>query len=334
MGSLVEREFAEFFSGKAWIVLVVLPLFITFIFNVVYRNEERGKLKIAYFAALRPELRQILANPQLQLVNYPAAAAARKALAQNKLDGIIVPVLPSETRVDIIVNPANASRITSIIDNINVNIIRVYAKEGIPQFRLREAGSRTVLRWLSFPIWIIQIILALCLLQAASAVADEKEKQTFHSLMVSPLTFAEYLTVKLIWTTLVGLGAIWLTVVLTGSPVNFGPFTLISFLGCLVYSALAVAIGLLAPNPLFARTIATVTYLASAFPMMIQDLSFEGKFLLNIFPSFLTLRQLERSLLLKGPGWEGFLPAALILAAECLAITSLLHFILKKKADF
>lgn len=331
---LLEKEWMEFRSSKAWIVVIVLPLFIAFIFNVIYHNEETVNFKIGYATALKPELKMILTESKFRLIRYPSAAGARASLANGTIDGFIIPSPQSDGNASLQVNQSNISKAAVALNAINATLVRLYSGRAIPQIALKYSGPKLSNRWLAFPVWIIQIILAVCLLQAAASIADEKEKQTFHSLLISAMTLGDYLAAKIIWNGLVGLGAIWFAVLLTGCPLNGWSVSLIGLLGGFVYTALALIIGLFSPNPLFARTIATLTYLISAVPIMVRDLSFSGKALLNIFPSFLMMGQLENALIVHSPRFEGVIATAAGLLAECLILFFLAHAVITKKADF
>lgn len=185
---------------------------------------------------------------------------------------------------------------------------------------------------MALPLWLIQIILTICLLQNTAMLAEEKERQTLHALMVSPMTMSEYLTAKIGWSTFLGTGAIVLTRFLTQSPAHLHDILIFGVLGSLVYSGLAVLLGLLAPNPLFARTASTALYLFSSLPLMVSNANLAWKNLLNFFPSFLILRGFEASLLATAP--HDLLETGLWLGAEFLVLLLITHLALRRKVDF
>ena len=55
--------------------------------RVVYRGAETQSFTLAYSTALSPKLTAALSTPNLKLVNYPNLAAAKHALATEKVDG-------------------------------------------------------------------------------------------------------------------------------------------------------------------------------------------------------------------------------------------------------
>ena len=331
--TLVYREFIEFYSSKAWIVVLIMPLFIAFLYAVVYRQAEAETSTIAYPQTLQEPVKRIFSMPQIKLMPYQNLKEAKRSLQQGKVDGIILPSRLASNQITILVDKTKAKQTLFIVNNFNVALINAYTKQTIPQLKLVYINKTVPLRWLSLPTWLLQIILTVCLLQAASTIADEKERQTLHSLLVSPMSFMEYLVAKLIWNTLVGVGAIVITLLLIGSSLQWGSILAFSFWGCMVYTAISITIGLFAPSALFARTTATLVYIISAIPLMIKDLSFTWKAGLNIFPSYLTLIGLEQALV-KTANPFNLLAYQTGLFLETFVLIGISYFVLKHKADF
>ena len=331
--SLIHKDWLDLFASKSWIIVLVLPLFITFIYAVVYRGAETQSFTLAYTTALSPKLTAALSTPNLKLVNYPNLAAAKHALATEKVAGVIIELPNAPNRPVLLVSKTKTKEAIVIVNAINVALLQLYSRQSIPQFQLIFTNESLAIRWLSLPVWLIQVILTVCLLQAAAAIADEKERQTLHSLLISPISFGDYLLSKLAWNSLVGTGAILLTLALTKAPLNLGMVISFGILGCMVYTAISIVIGLFSPSALFSRTLATLAYIISALPLMVRDLSFFGKIGLKIFPSFLILLGFERSLQ-QHPYSGEFFVYALILTLETILILGITHFILNNKADF
>jgi ABC-2 type transport system permease protein len=216
---------------------------------------------------------------------------------------------------------------------LNATLIHIYARPDLPQFEITGPRKNASLDWIALPLWLIQIILTICLLQNAGQIAEEKERQTLHSLLVSPLTVTDYLAAKISWSVLLGTAALMITLFLTKSPAR--PLYILGFgsLGTLVYSSLAILIGLSAPNALFARTVATIVYLASSLPLMINNSDPAWKGLLQLFPTFLIQRGFEAALLstaaleqaARTGGW---------LLLQAVTLLGLAYFLFKKKGDF
>jgi ABC-type Na+ efflux pump permease subunit len=331
---LLNKELTEFYSSKAWILVLILPLFITFIFATIYRQTtETANYQIAYLPPLRPELAVIFKQGRLRPVAYSELPAARADLEKNKVDAVLLPMTTASNRIRLLVSQSGYKKAVSVGNALNVALLQIYTKAEIPRFEIIGPKKKAAVDWIALPLWLIQIILTVCLLQNTSQIADEKERQTFHSLLVSPLTVTNYLTAKLSWSVILGTAALMLTLWLTKSPAQ--PLYILTFgiLGALVYSSLALLIGLLAPNALFARTIATIIYLASSLPLMVNQFDLAWKGLLNIFPTFLILRGFEAALSppdipeqLYSLGWWLLGQSGLLLGLTCAA--------LKKKVDF
>ncbi|MGE5583771.1 MAG: ABC transporter permease [Bacillota bacterium] len=333
IGVLLQKDFLEFFSSKSWIVVLVLPLFVTFLFTVIYHQAESEVFTIAYHGSLQKPLRQILSGPHLQLSARRSLDEAKKALSEGKIDGILLNTSLAGGEIKLLVDKTKAKEMTLIVDAINLALVKAYAPKNLPQVKLSFINRTVPARWISLPIWLIQIILTVCLLQAAAAIADEKEKQTLHSLVVSPMTLSNYLLAKVFWNSCVGIGGILLTLALIKPDINLLTVLIFGFLGCLIYAAISILIGLFTPGALFARTMATLVYIISAVPLMLKDLSFSWKSILGVFPSYLVLSGLDQALL-KNPVNSTLLfdGAGLILEAGLVLV--LISIVLKYKADF
>ena len=186
------------------------------------------------------------------------------------MTGVIIELPNAPNRPVLLVSKTKAKEAIVIVNAINVALLQLYSRQSIPQFQLVFTNQSLAVRWLSLPVWLIQVILTVCLLQAAAAIADEKERQTLHSLLISPISFGDYLLSKLAWNSLVGTGAILLTLALTRAPLNLGMVISFGILGGMVYTSISIVIGLFSPSALFARTLATLAYIISALPLMVQ----------------------------------------------------------------
>ncbi len=332
--TLIERDFIEFFSGKTWIIVLILPLFITFLYAVIYRQAESKNFTIGYYSELSSSVKTVLSAPQLKLNSYQNEQKAKNALIKGEIDGLILDsaINPSGS-IRLLVDKTKLKESTLIVNSINVAILQSFSPKSVPRIDLVYQNKAIQTRWVSFPIWLIQIVLTVCLLQAAAAISDEKERQTFHALLVSPMTLTDYLLAKLGWNTIIGTSAVLLSLLLTGASINIGTVIIFTILGCMIYSAISILIGLFSPGALFARTIATLAYIISALPMMIKDLSFNWKGLLTIFPSYLILYGFERSLL-PNPINDLASIYGMVLLLEIIFSLIIINYILKYKADF
>jgi hypothetical protein len=330
---LIEKDFWEFFSSKSWIVVLILPLFVTFLYSVIYRQAETKEFTVAYQSTLNQPIRQIFSEPHLKLRFYRNLDLAKKDLAEGKVDGIILDTSEKSRQIKLLVDKTRVQEATFVTNAINSALIRIFAKEEMPLIKLVYLNKSIPTRWISLPIWLIQLILTICLLQAAAGIADEKERQTLHSLLVSPMTLTDYLFSKIIWNAFIGTGSILLTLILTGAVINYWAVTLFGLLGCMIYSIVSILIGLFTPGALFARTLATLAYIISALPMMIKDLSFHGKEFLNIFPSYLILNGLNQALLLN-PFNSLLAIYSLGLFIETGLLLGITYVALKQKVDF
>ncbi len=333
--ALCEKEWIEFYKSKAWIIVVMLPLFITFIYKVVYQEVEQEGFQVGYVQTIDPGVKQLLISAKIKLIKYSSQNSAETALKQHDLDGIIKKTSVNSPEIILTVEQSKLKQSTLLVNQLNLALLQAYSQKKIPQIQLaylNQSKKSISNRWASMPSWLIQIILTVCLLQASASIADEKERQTLHGLLISPMSIENYLTAKIVWTTILGVGSIYLTIALTGYPAALGATLLITCLGGLVFAALALLIGLASPNALFARTMATLIYLASALPLMLQEISFAAKWTLNLFPSFLLLKQFEATLLSSFS--QQFLTTNLILAGEGLIIIILTLTYIKQKADF
>ncbi|HYH01655.1 MAG TPA: ABC transporter permease [Bacillota bacterium] len=329
---LISREFTEFYSSKSWIIVLILPLFITFLFATVYHQVEPEKYQIAYTPALQPAMVELLQKSRLQPVKYENLRQAKNALAQNKVDAVLFAKSNRPNRFVLQVTQSGYKKSAAISNALNVVLIQIHANPQIPQLEVEGPPQKTPLDWVALPLWLIQIILTICLLQNTALIADEKERQTLHALLVSPMTPTDYLAAKLAWSTILGTGSLLLTLLLTRSPAQPGYILAFGLLGALVYSGLAVCIGLLAPNALFARSTATALYLFSSLPLMVSNVDLAWKGLLHVFPTFLILRGFEAALI---PAARGeVLAMALGLLAEAIALFALTRLALQHKVDF
>ncbi len=330
--TIIYKELVELYSSKSWILIILLPLFIAFIFNVIYNETKQPQLKIGYLKNLKPEMQLVLKNAPLKRVPYQRLSTAKRALLQKKIDGVIYNS-QAENQFTLLVDKADLKAATLLADNLNVALLQTYATKKVPFLQLEYLHQELPVRWASFPIWLLQIILTICLLQTAAAIADEKERQTLHALLVTPLSHLSYLLAKLVWVLLISNAAIFLAIYLTKAPLNLGQIALYSSLGAFLYTSLALMIGLFTPNALFARTLATFLYLVSALPLMVRELDFAGKNLLKIFPSYLIVRHLETTLLPRPITPEVFREMGLLLVGS-IGIMATNYFILKNKTDF
>ncbi len=331
--ALFEKEYREFYSSKSWLLALALPLFIGFLFNFVYREADRAQFTVAYMAELSPTVQQLFKQPQIKLVYYPEQNQAFRALNQGTVDAVIASPTLVSGKVMLLANKTEAKKVLLLTNAINVALLQAYSNNQVPQIKVDFINSQIQPRWLSIPLWLIQLILTVCLLQTAAAIADEKEKQTLHAVLVSPATLAELISAKLTWAALVGVISILITLWLTHCPSNVPVLLVIAILGALIYAIQALLIGLFTPNALLARTLATVLYLLSTFPLMVADLAITGKELLVLFPSYLVWRGFEQAVLM-----QSFSPQVTALIAslilECLALGTILVFWINKKADF
>jgi hypothetical protein len=329
---LIGKEWTEFHSSKAWILVLILPLFITFLFTTVYREVDVERYTIGHSQELPSQIRRLFISAKINLKSYPTLARASSALNRNKIDAVIVLRSANSKHFTLRVTPSGYQKAVAISNSLNTALIRIYSNPDIPQFVIAGPNMKPRPDWLALPLWLIQIILTLCFLQNAAMIADEKERQTLHALLVSPMTFIDYFTAKLCWSVILGMGSLTLTLVLIKSPAQFEYILGFGFLGALVYSGLAILIGLLTPNALFARTTATVLYLVSSLPLMIKNMDIAWKSLLNIFPTFMISRGFEAAFN-PIPAAECFL-LSLGLLVEALVFLGISYFTLRQKVDF
>lgn len=330
--TLIAKDFSEFFSSKSWIVVLILPLFITFIYNVIYRQAETKIFTVACGTSVSSPIRRIFKAPQLKLKIYQNLKLAKKDLIAAKIDGIILETADKSGSIRLLVDKTRSQEAAFVTGAINSALIHTYTDKSIPLIKLVYLNKTVPTRWISLPIWLIQIILTICLLQAASSISDEKERQTIHSLLVSPMTINDYMFSKLIWNALIGTGSILLTLLLTGAVINYWAVLIYGLLGCMAYSAVSILIGLFSPSALFARTVATISYIVSALPMMIKDLSFAWKGILNLFPSYQIMYGLEQALL-SNPFNDIYIWYALGLLIETCLLLGIACTALRYKAD-
>jgi hypothetical protein len=330
--TLIRKDFFDFWFSKSWIIVLMMPLFIGFLYLVLYQQAEMKRFTLAYTPDIDSALIKIVRSASIDLKLFPDQKTAESALNQGKVDGVIIDNNQTN-RFNLLIDKAKTQEGVLIVNSINLALINAFHDRKTPQVNLIFTDHSLPTRWLSFPIWLLQIILTVCLLQAAAAVADEKEKQTLHSLLITPMSIMEYLFSKLIWYIMIGVGAIFLTIAITRAPVDLRFVFLFGIVGSLTFGALSLLIGLSAPTPLFARAFATVTYLISALPLMARDLSFAWKESLYLFPSFLVLKGFEKALLLNSTQSETalWIIGLLIQASVLLFITG---FYIQKKADF
>lgn len=329
--TLIQKDFFEFCLSKSWIIVLMMPLFIGFLYLVVYKQAETKTFTLAYTPNNDPALVEVIKKSQIDLKLFPDQKAAQAALNNGKIDGLID--LNHQTKQSsLLIDKSRAQEGIFIVNAINLALINAARPHEIPQINLVYNNEQLPVRWLSLPVWLLQIILTICLLQEAAAVADEKEKQTLHSLLITPMSTFEYLFSKLLWYTILGVGALFLTILITKAPVNLCLLFGFGAAGSLAFGSLALLIGMSAPSALFARTIATLTYLISALPLMVQDLSFSWKKGLYVFPSFLVLKGFEKTLFNSYSKEISFWIAGLFIQA--IALLLITHFYIRKKADF
>lgn len=332
IATLIRKDFVEFCLSKSWIIVLLMPLFIGFLYLVVYKQAETERFSLGYTPPLDSALLKIIKNSPVDLKSFPDRKTAETALSQGKIDGIIFANGPTNG-FTLLTDKARTQEAVLIVNSINLALVNAALDRKLPQVNLAYTDRSLPARWLSFPVWLLQIILTVCLLQATAAVADEKEKQTLHSLLITPLSIWEYLCSKLIWYTIVGVGALFLTIGLTKAPLDLRYVLLFGIAGSLTFGALALLIGLLAPTAMFARALATVTYLIAALPLMVRNLSFTWKGSLSTFPSFLVLKGFEKGLLLNSAQSEAVF-WILGLLAQAGVLLFLTGLYIRKKADF
>jgi hypothetical protein len=332
IGALLAKEWVEFFQGKAWVVVLVMPLFIGFLYAVVYREAETERFQMAHIGPLRAELRQLFKNGELQLIEYANNAAARMALTQGKVDGVL---LWKETgnELTLLVDKTRSRSAVMLVNALNAALVTTYSRPDIPQIKLIYANPAIPVRWLSLPTWLIQVLFFIGLLQVAAAVADEKDRQTLNSLIISPLHYLEYIVARVCWYALVALAAVVCTLLFTGARLNLPPLIIFTLLGGCVFAAAGVLIGIACPNPLFARTVATLAYILGTIPIMLRDLSLPFQEALASFPSLMILNGLESSLQ-KGATYLNLLPFfSIVLLSETGLLLLISYLLLKFKLD-
>ncbi|HOJ78341.1 MAG TPA: ABC transporter permease [Bacillota bacterium] len=295
---LLEKDYREFFSSKAWIVAMVFPLFIAFIFGTVYREAENTKFKIAYLESeAETPLIKLLSAANIATKPYPSLTDARQALKRNDLDAVIYTNTKSENRFSLLI-PGNEVKKGLLITNaINIVLIQQFSNESIPQVELEYAGKTIENRWLALPLWLIQIILTVCFLQNTATIAEEKSKKTLHSFLVSPASMSDYLVAKMLWNSAIGLASLILTIVLTGYKINLPNFLIFGLLGCLFFASLSLLIAIASPHALFARTLSTCVYFVSSLPLMAKDIDLGWKDILNILPTIQIFNGFEAAIM-------------------------------------
>lgn len=333
VSTLIRKDFLEFCYSKSWLIVLMMPLFIGFLYLVVYKQAETGNFTIAYTPNTNSSLIEIVGKSQIDLKPFSDLKTAESALKHGKVDAVILQNSQSK-QLSLLVDKARTQEGIFIVNTINLALINASRSQGTPQINLSYTNDQLPVRWLSFPVWLLQIILTICLLQAAAAVADEKEKQTLHSLLISPMSIFEYLFAKLLWYTAIGVGSLFLTMIITRAPLNPWYVFIFGVVGSLTFGALSLLIGLLAPTPLFARAIATVTYLIAALPLMVRDLSFAWKDSLYGFPSFLILKGFEKALLLNSSYQSEITFWITVLLTQAFILLYITRFYLQNKADF
>ncbi|MGE5606931.1 MAG: ABC transporter permease [Bacteroidota bacterium] len=329
---LIRKDFFEFCFSKSWIIVLMMPLFIGFLYLVVYKQAGAERFTLGYTPMIDSSLLKIIKKSPIDLRLFPDQNTAESALNQGKVDGVIFEN-GQTNRFTFLTDKARTQEAVLIVNSINLALINASLDRKTPQVNLTFTDRSLPTRWLSFPVWLLQIILTVCLLQATAAIADEKEKQTLHSLMITPMSVLEYLFSKSIWYTIVGVGALFLTIGITRAPIDLRYVLLFGVVGSLTFGALSLLIGLLAPTAMFARALATVTYLTAALPLMVRNLSFKWKGNLNIFPSFLILKGFEKGLFLNSTQSEVAL-SIIGLLAQTSVFLLITNLYIQKKADF
>lgn len=330
---LLEKEFRDFYSSKAWVITLFFPLFITFLFATVYRQITPQPFKIGI--AFQPEagLEQILASPELQIISYSGVAQAQKGLNGQEVDGILVKQPDFSNRFSLKVPGSDAAKASLLVNAFNAALIQVYSRQNLPQIQLELIGPSRPLSTLALPLWLIQILLTVCLLQNSAQIAEEKSKTTLHAFLLSPAILPEYFLAKILWNTFIGVASVLLTLLLIRFPFNPVYLLIFTVLGSMIYASAALIIGLLAPNALFARTLATGFYLISSLPLMIKNTSISWKSITYIFPTFSIQHGLENALL--QATWTVYsLIHITVLAIETLILLAIAYYPLKKNFPF
>ena len=165
----------------------------------------------------------------------------------------------------------------------------------------------------------------------ASTVAEEKAEKKLQALLVTPLSRAEYFCAKLLFVALLGTGCLGLTLLLTGYPADYGRVLLAGLFGTLLFAAVAIAIGIAAPNPPAARTIATMVYLVFALPLLLKSPQSAGEGWRWLFPSNLFFCRLEHTM---GSGaLNGLLPVRVVPALETIAFILCSYCFIRRRKD-
>jgi ABC-type multidrug transport system permease subunit len=214
------------------------------------------------------------------MVTYSGLRRAKQALSKNIIDGVIYARRPGQTAL--LFNGDSTEKASLVVNAVNAALVRIYAHKNFPQIKLEVSGPIRKASSLALPLWLIQIILTICLLQNSATIAEEKARHTLHSLLVTPVTLSEYFASKVVWSSILGIISLLVTILLTRFAFNPGYLLSFGLMGCIVYSSAALLIGILAPNALFARTVSTTFYLISALPLMIKNSTLSWKKALEI----------------------------------------------------
>lgn len=331
---LFEKEFREFFSSRAWIITFIFPLFVAFIFATVYREENQTEYRIAYLqSAAEPQMIKYLSSAGLKTIPFANLIKAKQALAEGQVDGVLTQDKGAPKHEYLLLVPGSESPKASMIMNqINLTLLQIYSNDQIPHIKLTLQGKTLDIRRLALPLWLIQIILTVCLLQNTAVIAEEKSKQTLHSLLVTPVTIREYISAKMVWNTFITLSSVLLTIGVTRISIDFLQLILFVISGCVVYSTAAIMIGLFSPNTVFARTISTLVYLLSSIPLMTKNSALSWQEVLNYFPTFAIHFGLEKAVLQSSISPESLVQLGL-LWIEAFLLLLLTSYILKRKTD-
>lgn len=326
---LVRKDFIDLLRTGGLLVVIVVPLLLSFVFMYSMRNDELRAPKLVIYDLGSPDFVDLLKKQRVFRISeaVPASWEEARHMVLRGQANAAVQLPPSLKQA---VKEGRTPEVLLVLDDSSPieaalsrealeRLLWVYSIE-TPPGHLAIVNLRGLsVQQSTLPIWIVMSILAI-LPVISIGVAEEKENKTINALLLAAVSRGAVVLSKIIVGVFLTLVLCTLLLIINEGFIGSiaGTYTIL-FLGAVALAELGLLLGFVAPNQTTAGTYNAIMYFPLILGAIFAKSTSAVKYFVQLLPSYYISTGLEKSIL---KGINGMFPwqEAGVLASLCLIL--------------
>ncbi|MFW6022906.1 MAG: ABC transporter permease [Halanaerobiaceae bacterium] len=298
--TIIKKDFLQSLKNKTVLIAILLPVVASLFFSVIDSNDMQRSFKIG-IVENENNLSSFVDNSveNLQAVRYQEYKTAREKLEFGEIEALVV----VEDGYTVYLDSSQALTYFFLKDSLE-DVIEMYLNKD-PVVEINYVSVNTAYSRLSFlPVWITITITMIGVLIISGAFAEEKEKKTLNSIIITPARKSDILLAKAIFGVLFTFVTIFIMCLLNGvyiiGLINIYILIFSIIMASICFTTIGLLIGSFTDSQSTARSIGTIIYFPLLFPTLIAELSDFTRFFARFFPTHYIYRILEKIFVYQG----------------------------------